>query len=116
MLDNILTNIIFLPLFMAVVLGVFRANIHYLKIGAMFSSVATLFLVMIVTYNFDPETGMQFGKNLAWIKNAGVSYFIGVDALSLVITQCTVDNSSHPKGDSKSSTSSATLSNLFTLQ
>lgn len=85
MLDNILTNIIFLPLFIAVVLGIFRANLSYLKIGAMFSSVATLFLVVILIYNFDPAIGMQFMKNLPWIQNAGISYFIGVDAISLVI-------------------------------
>lgn len=84
-MDNILTNIIFLPLFMAVILGVFRADIRYLKIGAMFSSVATLFLVAILTYNFDPHGGMQFSKNLPWIQNAGISYLIGIDALSLVI-------------------------------
>ncbi|MFT5660842.1 MAG: NADH-quinone oxidoreductase subunit M [Sulfurimonas sp.] len=85
MMDNILTNIIFLPLFIAVVLGIFRANAKYLKIGAMFSSVATLFLVALLTYNFDPSGSMQFTKNLAWIQNAGISYFVGVDALSLVI-------------------------------
>ena len=85
MFDNILTNIIFLPLFMAVVLGALRANTRYLKIGAMFSSVATLFLVALLTYNFDLNGGMQFSKNLAWIQNAGISYYVGVDSLSLVI-------------------------------
>lgn len=85
MMENILTNIIFLPLFMAVVLGSLRANIFYLKMGAMFSSVVTLFLVAFLTYNFDPEAGMQFGKNLPWIQNAGISYLVGVDSLSLVI-------------------------------
>ena len=62
MMDNILTNIIFLPLFVAVILGVFRADTKYLKIGAMFSAVASLFLVLLVTYNFDPHGGMQFSK------------------------------------------------------
>lgn len=85
MLDNILTNIIFFPLFMAVVLGVFRANIRYLKIGAMFSSLMTLFFVALLTYNFDPDAGMQFSRNLPWIQNAGIRYFVGLDALSLVI-------------------------------
>ena len=85
MMDNILTNIIFLPLFIAVVLGVFRAKTSYLKIGAMFSSLATLSLVIVLLYNFDADAGMQFTKNLAWIQNAGIRYFIGVDALSLVI-------------------------------
>ena len=85
MLDNILTNIIFFPLFMAVILGIFRASTKYLKIGAMFSSVMTLFFVVLLTINFDAELGMQFTKNLPWIQNAGIRYFIGVDGLSLVI-------------------------------
>lgn len=85
MVSHILTNIIFLPLFMAVVLGIFRAPIRVLKIGAMFSSIATLFLVGILTYNFDTTLGIQFAQDLPWIKNAGISYYIGVDYLSLII-------------------------------
>lgn len=85
MVSHILTNIIFLPLFMAVVLGIFRAPIRVLKIGAMFSSIATLFLVGILTYNFDTTLGIQFTQDLPWIKNAGISYYIGVDYLSLII-------------------------------
>ncbi|MEA1915172.1 MAG: NADH-quinone oxidoreductase subunit M [Campylobacterota bacterium] len=85
MMDHILTNIIFLPLFFAVILGVLRANIFYLKAGAMASAVVTLLLVIVVAVNFDPNNGMQFSQDIAWIQNAGVRYFIGVDALSLVI-------------------------------
>ena len=85
MMALVLTNIIFLPLFIAVVLGIFRAPVRVLKIGAMFSSLATLFLVLIVTYNFDSNSGMQFTQHLPWIKNAGISYYIGLDYLSLIM-------------------------------
>ena len=85
MMDHILSNIIFLPLFMAVILGIFRAPLAYLKAGALFSSIATLFLVLFLTYNFNPESGMQFTQHSKWIQNAGISYFVGVDYLSLVI-------------------------------
>ena len=85
MMENILTYIIFIPLFVAIILGVLRANAELLKIGAFLSSVTTLFLVAILTYNFDSSTGMQFTQNLPWIQNAGISYFVGVDYLSLVI-------------------------------
>lgn len=85
MMQHILTFIIFVPLFTAIVLGIMRASTKLLKIGAMFSSVITLFLVAVVAYNFNPEIGMQFTKNLPWIQNAGISYIIGVDYLSLVI-------------------------------
>ncbi len=85
MMQHILTLIIFLPLFTAIVLGISRASVKLLKIGAMLSSVITLLLVVILTYNFDSELGMQFVKNLPWIQNAGISYILGVDYLSLVI-------------------------------
>ena len=81
MMDHILTNIIFIPLFAAIILGVFRANITYVKVGAMLSSVVTLFLVGLVTMSFDPNDGMQFTQNIAWIKNSGISYYVGVDFL-----------------------------------
>ncbi len=85
MMHNILTNIIFLPLLMAVILGVIRAPLKVLKWGAFFSSVVTLFLVLWVAYNFDPHGGMQFIQHSPWIKGSGFSYFIGVDFLSLVM-------------------------------
>ena len=85
MMDHILSNIIFLPLFMAVILGVFGANLKILKIGALFSSIVTLLLVAWLTYHFDPHAQMQFVQNLPWIQKSGFSYFIGVDALSLVV-------------------------------
>jgi NADH-quinone oxidoreductase subunit M len=85
MMDHILSIIIFLPLFMAILLGILRAEVMLLKIGAMFSSVATLFLVAWTAFYFDPEGGMQFVQNAPWIKNSGMSYFVGVDYLSLVI-------------------------------
>lgn len=85
MMDNILSNIIFLPLFTALLLGLFRAEITYLKIGAMFSSITTLLLVAWTAIHFDPNGGMQFVKHVPWIQNSGMSYIVGVDYLSLAI-------------------------------
>ena len=85
MIDNILTIIIFLPIFTALILGIFRATTPFLRMGAIFSSVVTLLLVLGVVYTFDPAGGMQYVQHLPWIQKSGISYFIGVDALSLVI-------------------------------
>ena len=85
MTQHLLTNIIFLPLFVAIVLGIFRARIKYLKLGALLSSIATLFLVIFLVYNFDAYQGMQFIQKSDWIKSTGISYYIGVDYLSLVV-------------------------------
>ena len=85
MSDHILTNIIFLPLVSAIILGIFRANLTLLKLGALLSSIVTLFLVITLAIEFDPQGSMQFMEQSSWIQNAGISYFIGVDSLSLVI-------------------------------
>lgn len=84
-MEHILTDIIFLPLLVAVVLGASRASLKVLKFGAIFSSLVTLALTLLVTLAFNPDGGMQFTVNLAWIKNAGITYNIGVDYLSLVL-------------------------------
>ena len=85
MMDQILSIIIFFPLFIAILLGLFRANIKVLKIGAMFSSLVTLLFVVWMFYNFDTHGGMQFMQDVPWIKNAGMRYLIGVDYLSLIL-------------------------------
>ena len=86
MSEHILTSIIFLPLSFAVILGLFRASLTQLRVGAMLSSVGTLLLVFWLILHFDPSiTTMQFSKDLPWIQNAGIKYILGVDALSLVL-------------------------------
>ncbi len=83
--DHILTLIIFLPLFAAVVMGVFRVETKVLKIGSFLSSAVTLLLVLWLTVHFDPHGGMQFVKDLPWIQNTGIRYYLGVDFLSLTV-------------------------------
>lgn len=83
--DHILTLIIFLPLFSAVVMGVFRVNTTVLKRGSFLSSALTLLLVFWLTLHFDPHGDMQFVKDLPWIQNTGIRYYLGVDFLSLTV-------------------------------
>ena len=83
--DHILTLIIFLPLFTAVVMGVLQVNTTVLKRGSFLSSAVTLLLVLWLTVHFDPHGGMQFVKDLPWIQNTGIRYYLGVDFLSLTV-------------------------------
>jgi NADH-quinone oxidoreductase subunit M len=83
--DHILTLIIFLPLFTAVIMGVFQVNTTVLKRGSFLSSTVTLLLVLWLTVHFDPHGGMQFVKDLPWIQNTGIRYYLGVDFLSLTV-------------------------------
>ncbi len=84
-MEQILSNIIFIPLLMALVLGVSRASLRWIRLGAIASSVIVMILVIVVIFNFDPLGGMQFVRIAAWIQNYGINYHVGVDALSLVI-------------------------------
>jgi len=84
-MEQILSNIIFLPILVAVILGVTKASVRWLRIGAISSSVVVLGLVIVVIAHFDPSGGMQFVRIAPWIQNYGISYNVGVDALSLVI-------------------------------
>ena len=84
-MEHILSDIIFLPLFTAMLLGALRAPLIYLRAGSILSSFVVVILVSIVVLNYDPNGGMQFVRILPWIQNYGVTYYVGVDALSLVI-------------------------------
>lgn len=85
MMDHILSNIIFLPLIIAMVMGVVQAPVKVLRLGAFFSSVVTLFLVLWLAYHYDPHGGMQFVEQAPWIQSSGFTYFIGIDFLSLIM-------------------------------
>jgi len=84
-MEAILSYIIFLPILMALLLGLTRAPLWILRTGAMLSSLVVFLLVMMVASGFDPDGGMQFTRVLPWIKHYGITYNLGVDAVSLVV-------------------------------
>lgn len=84
-MEKILSDIIFIPLFAAVLLGLLRASSYWLRLGAILSSSAVLVLVGYLFFAFDPNGGMQFVRILPWIQNYGITYYIGIDVLSLVL-------------------------------
>lgn len=84
-MEQILSNIIFIPLLAALLLGLLRVPLRWLRMGSMAASLIVFLLVIIVIVNFDPSGNMQFVRIIPWIQNYGITYYIGVDALSLVI-------------------------------
>ena len=84
-MEQILSNIIFIPTFVALLVALGGSRLRWLRIGAMFSSLMVMVLVVRVIMHFDPSGGMQFVRILPWIQNYGITYYIGVDSLSLVI-------------------------------
>ena len=82
----VLTWIVFLPMLFAGILGLFRVRHTVLRAGAMLSALLVLALTLLTAVQFDPQAeGMQFVRHLPWIFQYGITYYLGLDALSLVI-------------------------------
>ncbi len=72
-------------MFTAALMGLFGASLGSLRLGTVFSSLLVFVLVMFVSMDFDSEGGMQFMRIVPWIAHYGITYYVGVDALSLVL-------------------------------
>lgn len=80
-----LSYVIFIPLLSALLLGLVRAPLWVLRAGSILSSLVVLSLVVLLIDQFDPQGGMQFIRTLPWIEHYGITYTVGVDAISLVL-------------------------------
>jgi NADH-quinone oxidoreductase subunit M len=87
----LLTLVILLPLIGGVfLLFVPRERELLIKSLALAVSAATLVLSVALWFKFDPAlTGMQFSRRLLWIPGLDVSFFIGIDGLSLLLVLLT---------------------------
>jgi len=85
-MSEVLTYIVFLPMLFALVMGLLRASHRTLRVGSMLSALMVLGLVLLTAAGFDPHAeGMQFVRHVPWIFQYGIIYYLGLDALSLVI-------------------------------
>jgi NADH-quinone oxidoreductase subunit M len=86
-----LTVITFLPLAVAaVVLLIPRTAPPRVFVWTwILTAAADLTLVIAAWSAFNPDDGVQFAQNLAWIPQAGVGYHVGVDGLSLPLVALT---------------------------
>jgi NADH-quinone oxidoreductase subunit M len=83
--EQILSIIIFLPLLTALLFGLIPIPFIILRVGAILSSLVVFALAVLVAMDYDPNGGIQFIRLLPWIENYGISYFLGLDAISLVM-------------------------------
>lgn len=84
-MENILTLAIFLPLVFVIVLGLLRVSTNMLRVGALVGSLSVLIMVLFLAFHFDSNVGMQFKAIRPWITSYGITYNIGLDAISLVL-------------------------------
>ncbi|MBK1635718.1 NADH-quinone oxidoreductase subunit M [Rhodovulum adriaticum] len=92
-MDNLLSIITFLPLFAALILGVWHrgddeAAQRNSKWLALLATSATFLLSLFVLFQFDPaDTGFQFVEEYDWL--LGLKYKMGVDGISVLFVMLT---------------------------
>lgn len=89
---DILSLVVFLPLFGVLVLGFINKDDHgTLKIVALVTSLITFFLSLLIYFGFDANAagklipGYQFVNQSSWIPALNVRYVVGVDGISLYL-------------------------------
>src|SRR4051812_26366941 len=78
-----LSILIFLPLFFALLIGLIPNN-RWVRPAALILSLAEFLLSLMILQQFDPSSSaLQMSEKLNWISAFGISYHIGIDGLSL---------------------------------
>jgi len=88
--SHLLSAVVFLPAVGAVLLALFPASAAKAARNLALAIATLDFLVSIPLWTrFVPAAGFQFGENVPWIPNFGISYAVGLDGLSLVLVMLT---------------------------
>ena len=85
----ILSGIIFLPLVFAIVLAVWpqRDSVRHLALGF---SLIEFVLSLGMLQRFDTGTAaLQLVEKIPWIERFGISYFLGIDGISVMLVMLT---------------------------
>lgn len=84
--SHILSTITFLPALGALFIIFFVKGETAVKWCALIVSLATLLLSLYLPYSFDTSTAdLQWVEKFVWIERFGISYFMGVDGISLLL-------------------------------
>jgi NADH-quinone oxidoreductase subunit M len=85
----ILTIITFLPAIGALLILFFKKE-NIIKVLSFMFSLITFIISMTLYIYFDGTTyKMQFVEHIPWVKDYGISYFVGVDGISLFLVLLT---------------------------
>lgn len=85
MFEHVLSVIIFLPILAGVLLLASPASRTVARLTGLVVSLATLVLSLDLYMGFQSTGYLEFVENIPWIKSLGVSYFLGIDGISLFI-------------------------------
>ncbi|NUN08073.1 MAG: NADH-quinone oxidoreductase subunit M [Ignavibacteriaceae bacterium] len=92
--STILNYLLFVPLAGALLLMVFpSANKNAIRYFGLFTSLVTFIISLLVYYSFDSGVygfdKFQFEFKYSWISDLSISYYVGVDGLSLILVLLT---------------------------
>lgn len=85
----ILSLLIFLPIVFALILAVWpqRSTIRHLALGF---SIMEFLVASYMLRDFDTQTAaLQFVEHHTWIERFGISYFVGIDGISVMLVMLT---------------------------
>jgi NADH-quinone oxidoreductase subunit M len=85
----VLSTLIFLPILFALILTMWpqRSTIRQLALGF---SILQFVAALVMLKDFDSGfAGLQFVEKFSWIERFGISYFVGVDGISVMLVMLT---------------------------
>ncbi len=87
----LITYLLLIPLIGSLfLLSVPKGNESSIRILGLIFSLAAFVLSLFIYFRFDPTNGgFQFTQKLIWVEKLNVSYFVGVDGLSLILVLLT---------------------------
>mgnify|MGYP000160571508 CR=1 FL=1 len=90
-MENILTLMIFIPVFgAAVILCLPRGNDNLVRWTAVAATVPPLLMAIWLYFNFDRSVaGFQFMQRAPWIPGFNIQYIVGVDGISITMVLLT---------------------------
>jgi len=92
--EHLLTVLIFLPLagagFILMIPGDDDVAVRNARRTALWTSVSTFVLSLLLWFNFDPTTAaFQFEERMAWVPTYNISYHLGLDGISVLFVLLT---------------------------
>ncbi len=88
---SILTITIFLPLAGALILFFLRnESAQAIKLTGLLTTVATFLVSLYLYFAYDSSNGgFQFMQQVSWVEKLNISYFVGIDGISLLLIMLT---------------------------
>ena len=87
----LLSSLIFLPLIGALLLAMApRTNARFIKVAALLITLVEFFLSLPLFFSFNEQTtAMQFTEHREWFPEWGISYYLGIDGISMLLVMLT---------------------------